>query len=62
MVSAQIGYSRASIYTWRKKYLKEGMLGLMNTKDKKRGKLEPISDSSEDVVASKEIQQLNQKL
>ena len=31
-VSEDIGYSRASIYQWRKRYLKEGMLGLMNTK------------------------------
>ena len=62
LIAEQIGYSRMSIYKWRKKYLKEGMLGLMNTKDKKRGKLEPISDSSEDVVASKEIQQLKDQL
>lgn len=39
LVSAQIGYSRASIYAWRKRYLKEGMQGLMNMKDRKRGKL-----------------------
>ena len=32
-ISAQIGYSRASIYAWHRRYLKEGMLGLMNTKD-----------------------------
>ena len=32
-VSEDIGYSRASIYQWRKRYLKEGMLGLMNTKN-----------------------------
>ena len=31
-VSEDIGYSRASIYQWRKRYLKEGTLGLMNHK------------------------------
>ena len=30
LISAQIGYSRASIYAWHRRYLKEGMLGLMN--------------------------------
>lgn len=44
-LSAQIGYSRASIYAWRKRYLKEGMLGLMNTKDRKRGQLQPPVDT-----------------
>ena len=33
LVSEDIGYSRASIYQWRKRYLKEGTLGLMNTKN-----------------------------
>ena len=28
-VSKEIGYSRMSIYTWRRKYLKYGMVGLM---------------------------------
>ena len=28
-VSREIGYSRMSIYTWRRKYLKYGMVGLM---------------------------------
>jgi len=31
-VSEDIGYSRVSIYQWRKRYLKEGTLGLMNNK------------------------------
>ena len=63
LVSAQIGYSRASIYIWRKKYLKEGMLGLMNTKDRKRGKLTPaIGDPEKDPSSSKEIQQLKDQL
>ena len=32
-VSEDIGYSRASIYQWRKRYLKEGTLGLINNKN-----------------------------
>ena len=32
-VSEDIGYTRASIYQWRKRYLKEGTLGLMNNKN-----------------------------
>ncbi len=32
-VSEEIGYTRASIYTWRKKYLKRGVVALMNDKN-----------------------------
>ena len=39
-VSEDIGYSRASIYQWRKRYLKEGTLGLMNHKNITPGTLE----------------------
>lgn len=38
-VSEEIGYSRASIYQWRKRYLKEGALGLMNNKNIWAGEL-----------------------
>ena len=38
-VSEEIGYTRASIYQWRKRYLKEGAAGLMNTKSIQPGKL-----------------------
>lgn len=31
-LSEEIGYSRASIYTWRKRYLQGGVASLMNTK------------------------------
>ena len=33
-VSREIGYSRMSIYTWRRKYLKYGMVGLMAKRKK----------------------------
>lgn len=39
MVSEEIGYSRASIYTWRKKYILKGATALMNASDDPRGKL-----------------------
>lgn len=32
-VSEDIGYSRVSIYTWRKKYLTKGTVALMNRKN-----------------------------
>ena len=38
-VSEDIGYSRVSIYQWRKRYLKEGALGLMNHKNILPGEL-----------------------
>ncbi len=36
-VSEEIGYSRASIYTWRRKYIQKGAVALMNTGDDPRG-------------------------
>jgi transposase InsO family protein len=38
-VSEEIGYSRASIYTWRRKYIRKGAIALMNTGDDPRGNL-----------------------
>lgn len=56
-VSEEIGYTRASIYQWRKKYLREGAAGLMNTRNIQPGKLtegiEKIAD--DDTLSSKEI-------
>ena len=57
LVSEEIGYSRASIYTWRKKYILKGATALMNTGDDPRGKLpkgEPVS--------SKEVEQLKAQM
>lgn len=39
LVSEETGYSRASIYTWRKKYIQKGAVALMNLADDPRGKL-----------------------
>ena len=38
-VSDEIGYSRTSIYAWRRKYIQKGAVALMNTGDDPRGKL-----------------------
>ena len=56
-VSKDIGYSRASIYQWRKRYLKEGTLGLMNNKNITPGKLKEGSSNDCD-FSSDEIKQL----
>ena len=36
-VAESIGYTRASIYQWRKRYMKEGTLGLMNDRNIQAG-------------------------
>lgn len=51
--SEEIGYSRASIYQLRKKYLKEGAAGLMNTKNIQPGKLKEGTEKvSDDITLS----------
>ena len=60
-VSEDIGYSRASIYQWRKRYLKKGTLGLMNHKNITPGTLVEGSVSSTD-ISSDEINQLKAQI
>lgn len=60
-VSEDIGYSRASIYQWRKRYLKEGTLGFMNHKNITPGTLVEGSVSSTD-ISSDEINQLKAQM
>lgn len=57
LVSEDTGYSRASIYTWRRKYLTEGPTALMNEHDDPRGDLKEGSPSS-----SGEIELLKQQI
>jgi transposase InsO family protein/transposase-like protein len=53
-VSDEIGYSRASIYVWRRKYLQRGAIALMNPADDPRGELtEGITSSSKEIDAMK---------
>ena len=60
-VSEDIGYSRTSIYQWRKRYLKEGTLGLMNNKNVTPGKLEEETVIGTD-SSPNEIEQLKSKM
>lgn len=53
-VSEDIGYSRASIYQWRKQYLKEGTLGLTNNKNIPSGKLTEGTASPNETISSVE--------
>lgn len=47
-IADEIGYSRASIYTWRRRYIQKGTIALMNPEDDPRGELsEGIASSSE---------------
>lgn len=51
-VSENIGYSRASIYQWRKRYLKKGTLGLMNNKNIPPGKIKEGTTATESNASS----------
>ena len=57
LVSEEIGYSRASIYTWRKKYILKEAAALMNYDDDPRGELPEGEQSS-----SKEIELLKSQI
>lgn len=60
-VSEDIGYSRTGIYQWRKRYLKEGTLGLMNNKNVTPEKLEEETVIGTD-SSPNEIEQLKSKM
>ncbi|MCR4803853.1 MAG: IS3 family transposase, partial [Lachnospiraceae bacterium] len=60
-VSEDIGYSRASIYKWRKIYLKEGTLGLMNNKNLRPGQLVEGSDTNSN-PSNDDIEQLKTQM
>ena len=63
-VSEEIGYSRTSIYTWRRKYLKKGMVALMNPADNPRGDIVPgIVSSTEEINALKvQVQEMQMQI
>lgn len=56
-MSEEIGYSRSSSYTWRKKYILRGAVALMNYDDDSRGELTKGEESS-----SKEIELLKSQM
>ena len=57
-VAEQIGYTRASIYNWRRLYLSKGVLALQNSRDVPRGRLKDGDDSS----SSAEVDALKAKI
>lgn len=57
-LSEEIGYSRASIYTWRKRYLQGGVASLMNTKNIKPEKLPDMDEK----ISSEEIESLRKQM
>lgn len=62
-VSEDIGYSRASIYQWRKRYLKEGTLGLMNNKNIPSGEIkEGITPEESNASSSYEVAELENQM
>lgn len=57
-VSDEIGYTKGSIYTWRRKYILKGTAGLMNDpKEHKRGKL-----SEGNPLSTAEIEELKNQI
>ncbi len=57
LVSEEIGYHTASIYTWRRRFIQKGVAGLMNTNDDARGKL-----PEGELQSSPDVQQLKEKI
>ena len=55
-VSEDIGYTRASIYSWRKKYLQGGITALMNDKNIKPGTLTEGASSTESALDLAQLQ------
>ena len=56
-VSDEIGYSTASIYQWRKKYIQEGRAGLMPpSKDRKLGSLSGGTPATNQEIAHLQAQ------
>ena len=62
LVSEETGYSRASIYTWRRKFQSGGPARLMNSKDDPRGKLNKGIPSSTNEIDSLKQQMLEMQL
>lgn len=61
-VSEDIGYTRSSIYAWRKKYPKKGAIALMNNKIIQPETLEEGSASSKAKVEELKVQMLDMQL
>ena len=62
LVSEETGYSRASIYTWRRKYQSGGPARLINSKDDPRGVLKKRIPSSTNEISSLKQQMVEMQL
>ncbi len=61
--SEDIGYSKTSIYQWRKYFLREGILDLMNHKNIPPQKLDQnITQVKTDVSSSHEMEELKKQM
>ena len=59
-MTEEIGYSRSTIYRWRRRYEKEGATAFMGHNDIKRAKLEePSSDTSKELKEMREQMQID---
>ena len=58
LVSDEVGYSRAGIYMWRRRYLQGGAASLMNTKNIKLEKLPDIDEK----ISSEEVESLRKQM
>ena len=58
LVSDEVGYSRTSIYMWRRRYLQGGAATLMNTKNIKLEKLPDIDEK----ISSEEVELLRKQI
>ena len=54
LVSEETGYTRATIYQWRKRYLRKGAAGLVNRKNIQPGKLKSSENGKQDKEKSQE--------
>ncbi|HML37717.1 MAG TPA: IS3 family transposase [Bacillota bacterium] len=61
-VAEDIGYTKSSIFAWRKKYLREGAAALMNEKVIKRSPLKEGSTSSDKEIAELKAQLFDMQL
>lgn len=61
-VSEDIGYTKSSIFAWRKKYLREGAVALMNKTTIRRGILKEGSAGSDSEIAELKAQLFDLKL
>lgn len=62
-VSKDIGYSQTIIYKWRDRYLKEGVLGLMNTRQiKSKQKSNTTTHAELTEVPTQEIEELKKQM